>query len=209
MIAPPGAGKGTQGVEIARRFDVPHIATGDLLRRHVAEGTELGRSVQESMGRGELVPDDVVLAMVRAALESLPGDGYVLDGIPRTLPQAQALYAVAVALGLTADIALHLQVADDEVVRRLLVRAGEQGRSDDTAEVIQDRLALYYDVTHPILAWYAERGILVTVDGMRPPEEVAALIATGLETLQRVQREAGSPRRLDLTGLQAAFRVDQ
>lgn len=205
MIAPPGAGKGTQGVRIAERFGVPHIASGDLLRDHVSRGTELGLSVQQFLDRGELVPDDVVLDMVRAAMEALPEPGYVLDGIPRTLEQARKLYRIAVELELTADVALHLQVDDEEVVRRLLARAAEQGRADDTAEVISSRLALYYDVTHPILQWYAQRGILVTVDGMRSADEVTSQIEAALEEVQRAERDPDRARSIDLTGLGAAF----
>lgn len=206
MIAPPGAGKGTQGAVIAEHFGVPHIATGDLLRDHVTRGTELGRSVQGFLDRGELVPDDVVLEMVRTALET-SGGGYVLDGVPRTMEQARALYALAVELDLTADVALHLKVEDAELVRRLLARAGEQGRSDDTEDVIRDRLALYYEVTHPILAWYDERGILVQVDASRPVEAVSRHLLTALEVLrQTIEGNPDAPRRsIDLTTLGAAF----
>ncbi len=206
MVAPPGAGKGTQGVVIAEHFGVPHIATGDLLRDHVARGTELGRSVQGALDRGELVPDDVVLDMVKNALESC-GGGYVLDGVPRTLEQARKLYELAVEMDLTADVALHLKVEDAELVRRLLARASEQGRSDDTEGVIRDRLALYYDVTHPILDWYEERGILVAVDASRPVDAVSRHLLTALEVLrQAIEGNPDAPRRsIDLTGLGAAF----
>ncbi len=201
MIAPPGAGKGTQGARTAEHHGVPHIATGDLLRDHVARGTELGRSVQGHLDRGELVPDDVVLEMVRAAFEALPTPGYVLDGVPRTLPQARALYAIAKELDLVADVALHLHVERDELVRRLLARAAEQGRADDTAEVVADRLALYDDVTHPLLDWYDGRGILVTVDGMLPPEEVAEHIEAALGRIRQTQ----DGRQADLSGIAAAY----
>ncbi len=207
MIAPPGAGKGTQGVVIAAHFGIPHIATGDLLRDHVSRQTELGREVQHFLDRGELVPDEVVLEMVRAALISTGGRGYVLDGIPRTMQQARALYEIAKELGMTADVALHLQVPDDELVRRLLARAATQGRSDDTEEVILRRLQLYRDVTHPILEWYGERGILVSVDAQRPPDAVGRHILTTLEVMrQMIDGAPGVPRRsIDLTGLGAAF----
>ena len=206
MIAPPGAGKGTQGVVIAEHFGIPHIATGDLLRDHVARGTELGTSVQGFLDRGELVPDEVVLDMVRAAFEELQ-DGYVLDGVPRTMEQARALYEIAVELDMRADVALHLQVEDSELVRRLLARAQETGRSDDTEDVIRHRLALYYEVTHPILEWYGERGILVSIDANRDADAVGRQILTALEVLRQVvERDDGSPRRaVDLTGLGAAF----
>jgi adenylate kinase len=207
MIAPPGAGKGTQGVVIAEHFGIPHIATGDLLRDHVARGTELGQSVQAFLDRGELVPDEVVLDMVRTALEGLQGDGFVLDGVPRTMEQARALYEIATELGKTADVALHLKVEDAELVRRLLARAEQTGRSDDTEDVIRHRLALYYDVTHPILEWYGERGILVSVDANREAEAVGRQILTALEVLRQViERDDGTPRKaVDLTGLGAAF----
>jgi adenylate kinase len=210
MIAPPGAGKGTQGIVIASHFGIPHIATGDLLRDHVARKTELGQAVQGYLERGELVPDEVVLDMVRDALQRPEVDGYVLDGIPRTMQQAKALYEVAVALDKTADVALHLQVEERELVGRLLARAATQGRADDTEDVIRHRLALYYEVTHPILEWYGERGILVSVDANRPAELVGRHILTALEVMrQTTDRDSDVPRRpVDLTGLGKAFGSD-
>jgi adenylate kinase len=207
LIAPPGAGKGTQGEVIARHFGIPHLATGDLLREHVAEGTELGRQVKSFLDQGQLVPDEVVLDMVRVALEDARGGGVVIDGIPRTMEQARALYAIARELDMTADVALHLKVDDEELIRRLLARAEEQGRSDDTEDVIRHRLELYYEVTHPILEWYSDRGILVSVDAMRPADQVGRHIITALEVLRQVLE--GSPdlprRSVDLTGLGKAF----
>jgi adenylate kinase len=206
MIAPPGAGKGTQGAVIASHFGVRHIATGDLLRDHVTRKTKLGREVQQYLESGELVPDEVVLKMVREAWEAEAGNGYVLDGIPRTLAQAKALYELAVELGMIADIALHLQVEDAELVRRLLARAADQNRADDSEDIIRRRLALYYDVTHPILEWYGERGILLSVDAMRPAEAVGRHILTALEVMRQMSDGRQSARRpVDLTGLGAAF----
>lgn len=207
MIAPPGAGKGTQGVVIASHFGIPHIATGDLLRDHVTRATELGRQVDETLARGDLVPDEVVLDMVREALVSARGDGYVIDGIPRTMEQARALYELALELDMTADVALHLQVEDEELVRRLVARGASHGRADDEQDVIRKRLALYYDVTHPILEWYGERGILVSVDAMRPADQVGRHILTALEVMkQMIEGNPDLPRRpVDLTGLGRAF----
>ena len=207
MIAPPGAGKGTQGIVIASHFDIPHIATGDLLRDHVARGTELGRAVQQFLDRGELVPDEVMLEMARDALVAAKGGGYVLDGFPRTMGQARALYEIAVELDMTADVALHLQVEEAALVRRLLARSAVQGRSDDTEDVIRRRLQLYYDVTHPILEWYGERGILVSVDAQRPADQVGRHILTALEVMrQMIDVNPDAPRRaIDLTGLGGAF----
>ena len=188
LIAPPGAGKGTQGAIIAHHFDVPHIATGDLLRDHVARQTPLGVTVEKLLSQGELVSDDIVLDMVREAMEHAreAGTGYVLDGIPRTMEQAQAVYGIAKEIGMTADVALHLKVGDEEVTRRLLARAVIEGRTDDTAEVIAKRLAVYHEVTAPVVAWYAERGILITVDSSRPAASVAREILTALEVMRSV-----------------------
>jgi adenylate kinase len=209
MVAPPGAGKGTQGAVIAAHFDIPHIATGDLLREHVARQTELGRAVQHHLDRGELVPDEIVLDMVRDAFDEARrhGGGYVLDGMPRNLPQARALYEIGLSMGMTANVALHLRADDDELVRRLLARAALEHRADDTEPVIRKRLALYHEVTHPIVEWYAERGILVTVDAMRPVERVGRQILTALEAMRSlVDHVPESARRpIDLTGLGAAF----
>lgn len=209
LVAPPGAGKGTQGALIATHFGVPHIATGDLLRDHVARGTALGRSVRDHLSRGELVPDEVVLDMVGAAFTEAKaaGGGYVLDGMPRNMAQARALYEIGRNLQMTANVALHLQADDEELIRRLLARAALEGRSDDTEPVIRHRLALYHEVTHPIVDWYASRGILVSVDAMRPVERVARQILTALEAMRPLVDlvPEHARRSIDLTGLGAAF----
>jgi adenylate kinase len=209
LIAPPGAGKGTQGALIANHFGIPHIATGDLLRDHVARRTELGRAVEDHLSRGELVPDDVVLDMVGAAMAESKsnGGGYVLDGMPRNMAQARALYEVAAALEMTANVALHLKAGDEELTRRLLARAALEGRSDDTEDVIRHRLALYHEVTHPIVEWYGSRGILVSVDAVRPIDRVARQILTALEAMRPLVDlvPEHARRSIDLTGLGAAF----
>jgi adenylate kinase len=209
MVAPPGAGKGTQGALIAAHFGIVHIATGELLRDHVARRTELGLAVQEYLDRGELVPDQVVLDMVREAVVAAraAGGGYVLDGIPRNMEQARALYLIGRELGMTADVALHLDADDAEVTRRLLARAAIEHRTDDTAEVISQRLALYHRVTSPILYWYRDRGILVSVDAMRPVQQVSREILTDLDQMRPHldhRRERGR-HIADLTALGEAF----
>jgi adenylate kinase len=209
MIAPPGAGKGTHGALIATHFGIPHIATGDLLRDHVARRTELGLAVKRHLDRGELVPDEIVLGMVEEAVAAAKaaGGGYVLDGIPRNMIQAEALYEIARTFDMTANVALHLQADDAELVRRLLARAAVEHRSDDTEEVIERRLALYHDVTAPIVAWYGQRGILVSVDAMRPIEQVGREILTTLEVMRPLVDHVpeAARRPIDLTGLGAAF----
>lgn len=209
MVAPPGAGKGTQGALIATHFGIPHIASGDLLRDHVARRTGLGLAVQRHLDDGTLVPDELVLDMVRQEVEAAAANsgGYVLDGVPRNMTQARALYQIGLELGMTANVALHLQADDQELVRRLLARAALEGRSDDTEPVIRRRLDLYREVTHPIVAWYSARGILVSVDAMRPVEQVGREILAALEVMRtfvdHVPEQARTP--VDLTGLGAAF----
>jgi adenylate kinase len=209
LVAPPGAGKGTQGALIATHFGIPHIATGDLLRDHVARRTELGSTVQHHLARGELVPDEIVLDMVRAAFiqAKAAGGGYVLDGMPRNMAQARALYEVGLSLEMTANVALHLKADDEELTRRLLARAALEGRSDDTEEVIRRRLAIYHEVTYPIVEWYGARGILVSVDAVRPVERVARQILTALEAMRPLVDLVPEHARksVDLTGLGAAF----
>jgi adenylate kinase len=209
LVAPPGAGKGTQGALIATHFGIPHIATGDLLRDHVARRTELGQEVQERLSKGELVPDEVVLDMVRDAFLDAKnnGSGYVLDGMPRNMAQARALYEIGLSLEMTANVALHLKAGDEELTRRLLARAALEGRADDTEDVIRHRLALYHEVTHPIVDWYASRGILVSVDAVRPVDRVARQILTALEAMRPLVDFVPESARqsIDLTGLGAAF----
>jgi adenylate kinase len=209
MVAPPGAGKGTQGALIAAHYGIPHIATGDLLREHVARQTELGQAVQAYLDRGALVPDEVVLEMVREAIVAAKagGGGYVLDGIPRNMEQARALYKVGSELEMTADVALHLQADDSELTRRLLARAALEHRSDDTPVVIAQRLALYHEVTAPIVCWYRDRGILVSVDAMRSAQEVGREILVALEAMRSFLEQDATGKRLslDLTSLGAAF----
>jgi len=211
MIAPPGAGKGTQGALIAAHFNIPHIATGELLRDHVARRTALGLAVQAYLDRGELVPDQVVLDMLREAMISAKaaGGGFVLDGIPRNMHQARAAYLIGRELGMTADVALHLQADDEELMRRLLARAALEHRSDDTKAIIAQRLALYHAVTSPIVSWYRDRGILVSVDAMRSAQQVGREILTALEAMRPLLDHVPAHARLavDLTSLGDAFGV--
>jgi len=207
MIGPPGAGKGTQGALIAAHFDIPRIVVGDLLRDQVARGTDVGLAVDSHLGRGELVPDELVLCIVRQALIAAraAGGGYVFDGVPRTMAQARAAYKIAVELGMTANVAVYLRADDKELIGRLLARAAVEHRSDDTEEVIRRRLQLYHQVTQPIIAWYSRRGILVSVDAMRPAGQVGReiLAALALKRPPAGHVRARVQRQVNLTGLEA------
>lgn len=178
ILGPQGSGKGTQAKRIAAAHGLAHVSTGDILREAVAEGTELGRRVQPILERGDLVPDDLMVALIRERLEH--EDGFVLDGFPRTLPQAEALDAMLVEIRKPLDAALLLDVGDDVSMQRLVGRAVQEGRADDSPEVIARRLQLYHEVTEPVVERYREAGILLAVDGEASIEEVEQAIEDAL-----------------------------
>ncbi len=187
LIGAPGAGKGTQATRIAEHFQVAHISSGDLLRDHVARATSIGRTAQGYMERGDLVPDDVVLDMLRKPVTAaVAAGGYVLDGFPRTVEQAETAYAVAKDLGVAIQVAVHLAVDQESLVARLVARGQESGRSDDTPEVIAHRIEVYEKRTQPLLDYYAERERLVSVNGDRPVEEVTWSVIVQLQRVQRL-----------------------
>jgi adenylate kinase len=174
LIGPPGAGKGTQASRIADHFDLARIATGDLLREQVANGTELGKVAKEYMDRGDLVPDDIVIEMTRDRMvEASEEGGYVLDGYPRTLAQAEAAYRWATARGIQFDLTLYFEIEEDELLARLAGRAREQHRSDDTEETVRHRLEVFAAQTHPLVDYYQRRGILVRINAVGPVDAIS------------------------------------
>ena len=181
LLGPQGSGKGTQAKRIADAYGVPHIATGEILRSAIAEGTELGRRVQPILDRGDLVPDDLMVDLIRERLRE--EDGFVLDGFPRTVRQAEALDSMLADIGKPIDIVLLLQVRDDIASERLLHRAAEEGRNDDAPEVIRNRLRLYHEETEPVVERYRAEGTVVPIPGERSVGEVAADIDAALAQL--------------------------
>jgi adenylate kinase len=183
LLGAPGSGKGTQGRALAERFGVRHVSTGDLLRAHIAEGTELGREVAPYVEQGELVPDDLMLQVAgAAATEAAQEGGYVLDGFPRTLAQAERAYDLA-GPDVQADAVVYLAVPDNVVRERLAARAAA-GRIDDAdPKVIERRLQVFHDQTGPLLEFYRNRGILVPVDAVQPPDEVTAAMLEAVKQL--------------------------
>jgi adenylate kinase len=174
LIGPPGAGKGTQASRIADHFDLDRIATGDLLREQVANGTELGKVAKEYMDRGDLVPDDIVIEMTRDRMVEAAGEGgYVLDGYPRTLAQAEAAYRWATARGIQFDLTLYFEIEEDELLARLAGRAREQHRSDDAEETVRHRLEVFAAQTHPLVDYYQRRGILVRINAVGPVDAIS------------------------------------
>lgn len=180
LVGPPGAGKGTQATIICARLGVPHISTGDLFRGHVRTQTELGRAAQEYMNRGDLVPDSVTNEMVRQRLaEADAAGGFVLDGFPRTVAQAEVLAGILVDLGVELDAVLEFQVPEEVVLERLLARALKEGRADDTAEVIHNRFEVYRSETAQLLSHYADKA--VQVDAVGSVDEVTARALKALQ----------------------------
>jgi len=218
LLGPPGSGKGTQGERLQEDLRLPYYATGDILRAAVRNETELGRIAQEYMDRGDLVPDDVIVGVIAERIDSAEAlDGFILDGFPRTTPQAEALDAKLDELGRAVTAVLLIDVSDEEVVRRLggrrtCVDGGhvfhvefnppeKEGvcdidgselivRDDDKPEVIRKRLETYHEKTEPLVAYYDDRSQLRRIDGERPPEEVCEEIRRTLATMRMEQDEA-------------------
>jgi adenylate kinase len=182
LLGPQGAGKGTQGKLIAREYSLPHIATGDILRGAIAAGTELGRKVEPLLTAGLLVPDDLMIELIRFRLSQEDTErGFVLDGFPRTMPQAEALDENLAEIERPLSVVFEFQVPEQVAVERLLRRSEEEGRADDTLAAIRTRLELYRQETEPLIEYYRAKGILVPVHADRPVEEVFAEIQQALE----------------------------
>ena len=213
LLGPPGSGKGTQGERLQEDLRLPYYATGDILRAAVRDGTDLGKQAREYMDRGDLVPDDVMVGLIAERVTSADAaDGFILDGFPRTMAQAEALDGKLSELGRALTAVLLIEVPDEEVVRRLssrrvCVKEGhvfhmefdppkEEGvcdvcggrleiRDDDKPEVIRRRLGTYHEKTEPLVAYYEERGLLYRMDGLPPPDDVAARISALLATVRK------------------------
>lgn len=178
LLGAPGSGKGTQGAELATRYSVPQIATGDLLREAVAEDSELGRAAKAAMDAGELVSDETVIGMIRDRLTSPDAaNGFILDGFPRSLAQAEELDRLLTELDRPLQRVIHLQVDNEEIVQRLT----DRGRGDDTEETIRNRLAVFAAQTEPLVAYYEARGLLTPVNGSGTVEEIQERIVRAIE----------------------------
>jgi adenylate kinase len=211
LLGPPGAGKGTQAQRLVDDFDLPYYATGNILREAVEQQSELGRKAKEYMDAGELVPDDLICAVIEERLDSGEADdGFLLDGFPRTIGQAEMLEEALAKRARSLTAVLLIDAPDEEVVRRLSGRrtcvknghvyhvefdppknegvCDQDGsrliqRDDDKPETVQKRLAVYHEQTEPLIIWYSERGLLRRFDGLRTPEEVHSHIRATLATL--------------------------
>jgi adenylate kinase len=190
LLGPQGAGKGTQARRIAAEYELEHIATGDMLREAMAAETPLGLRVKPIVDRGELVPDELMIELIRDRLgEDDAQNGFVLDGFPRTMAQAEALDAMLREIGRDLDLVFELQVDDETCIARMLKRAEEEGRTDDSPEAIRRRLETYHTETAPLIEHYRVRGLVVGIHAERPIGEVFAEIQTAIEQL--AGRESG------------------
>jgi adenylate kinase len=183
LVAYPGAGKGTQAAKLAAHYGIAHLSSGALLRAEVAQGTKIGLIAADYLRRGDLVPDDLVLEMLSVpVLEAASDGGYVLDGFPRTLRQAEEAYSVARQVeGIELQAVVHLRVSHDELRNRLQLRADREGRSDDSDDVIERRFKVYDTETEPLLDFYTQRGLLIEVNGEQPVDGVFADITAAIE----------------------------
>lgn len=182
LLGAPGSGKGTQGEKLVAHYGIPKISTGDALRAAVPAGTELGRKAKATMDAGQLVADEIVIGIVEERLGQADAQkGFILDGFPRNTAQAQVLDAMLQRLGQPAiDKAVHLAVADEEIIKRLLDRAQKEGRADDKEDVIRRRIEVYNAETHPLLDYYRAQDKVVTVDGVGELDEVFGRIVKAL-----------------------------
>ena len=198
MLSPPGAGKGTHGRWLTEQTGAAHISSGDLLRAEVARGSDLGRQVAGYTARGDLVPDELIFGVLVPAVIAAARDtgGYVLDGFPRTMPQALRAAEIAAELGIVSDAVIFLSAPEEELVARLLDRAQRDGRADDTLAVIRHRLAVYASETAPLVDYYRSRGILLELSTDRPEAAVRADLRDWLQARGLVRPLAGESQTL-------------
>ena len=184
LLGPQGSGKGTQAKRISAEYGIPHVATGDMLREAIAAGTELGRRVKPILARGDLVPDEDMISLIRERLSrDDTAEGFVLDGFPRTMAQAEALDAMLREIGRELTVVFELQLPEEVCIERLVRRARLEGRVDDTPEVVRRRLELYHRETEPLIEHYRATGKLVGIHADRPIPEVFAEIQEALDHL--------------------------
>jgi adenylate kinase len=188
FLGPPGSGKGTQAKLLAERLGVPAISTGEILRTAVKEKTPLGQKAQAIMERGELVSDDLIVGLIRERMaRSDARPGFILDGFPRTIAQAEALENLLAEKGDSLSAAVNFRVPDEELTRRMLGRAAEEGRADDRPETIRERLRVYREKTEPLVAFYRKRDLVADVDGVGTVDQIGSRLDAALMSLRKAR----------------------
>lgn len=192
LFGAPGSGKGTQSAKLIDQFGLFHISTGDVLRNHIAKGTELGKIADQYISKGMLIPDDLIIEVIEDVLENDAKEtkGVVFDGFPRTISQADALKKLLEKRGSKVDAVIGLDVPEDELIQRLLLRGQQSGRSDDNLETIKNRLDVYHNQTHPLKDYYQREGVYLHVNGAGSVEEIFNDIADGIENATGVIRRS-------------------
>ena len=195
LLGPPGSGKGTQGKLLSERLGVPAISTGDILRQAVKEGTPLGRQAQAIMASGELVPDEVIVGLIRERIAQRDArDGFILDGFPRTVPQAEALETMLSGNGDALSAVLNFSVPEPELVERMLQRARAENREDDRPETIRERLRVYREKTEPLIGYYKKKDLVADVPGVGTIPEITARVEAALGSVRPAPATASRSR---------------
>ena len=183
IFGPPGSGKGTQSAKIVEKYDLVHLSTGDLMREEIAKDSPLGREVKKFIDKGMLVPDEIIMReLYEKASEHLDSPGLIFDGFPRTIVQAEMLDQMLNKHGIPIDVVLSVDVNEEELFKRLMGRAEDSGRSDDTADIIWQRIEVYKEQTFPLIDFYKKQGKIVSINGMSPVDKVFGKITKAVDT---------------------------
>lgn len=184
IFGAPGSGKGTQSDLLVEKYAFRHISTGDVLRAEIKQGSELGQTAKTYIDKGQLIPDSLMVSILASKYDAmLPCEGVIFDGFPRTIPQAEALAEMLKERGTKVSCVLELQVADELLVERLVLRGKTSGRADDNEETIKARLEVYHNQTAPLATWYNERGLLRTVNGVGSIQEINAKLCEAIDAI--------------------------
>lgn len=184
FMGPPGAGKGTQAKKICDLYKIPQISTGEILRNAISNQTELGKKAKEFVESGKLVPDEIVIGIVKERLQAEDcSNGFLLDGFPRTVNQAKELETILTELNKRINVVINLDVPEEELIQRLLNRAKIEGRSDDTEPVIRNRMKTYFDQTYPLLQFYNDKNLLKNINGIGTIDEIAERIQIAIKSV--------------------------
>jgi adenylate kinase len=184
LFGPPGSGKGTQSVRVAKKYNLSHISTGDIFRRNIREKTRLGMKVQSIIEKGELVPDELLVEILEDAMDQAKGtNGFVFDGFPRTLQQAGDLNKILEKRNENVSLVLALEVDDQEIIKRLLRRAELEGRKDDTRDVIENRINVYNKQTQPLIDYYSKNGHFTSINGIGDIDQIFAAICSKIDAV--------------------------
>lgn len=183
LFGAPGSGKGTQSEKLIDKYGLHHISTGEVLRKHIKEGSELGKTAESYISKGQLIPDELMIDILRSELEKIISDskGVIFDGFPRTIPQAEALEKMLEEMGVELNGVVGLEVPESELVERMLQRGKQTGRADDNVETINNRLKVYHDQTEPLKAHYTGKGKYMPINGLGSIDDIFSNIASEIE----------------------------